>query len=181
MPAIGYENVRGLDVAMHDALGMRGVERIGDLNAERKQSVEFHRAPCDHVLQRRAVEEFHHDEGAAILLADVVNGADVGMIERRRGLGFALKTAQGLGIAGDFIGKELEGDKTVEAGVLRLVNHAHAAAPQLFDDPVVGDGLADHSGKNRWRAILWLAGGKPITLAGLGLKTKTKAFTRIDR
>ena len=86
------------------------------------------------------------------------------MVERRRGLGFTLKPAQGLGIAGDFIGKELEGNKTVEPGVLGLVNHAHAAAPQLFDNPVVGDGLADHVEVHfRRNAILWacVAGVNP--------------------
>jgi hypothetical protein len=44
----------------------------------------------------------------------------------------------------DIFGQELEGDETVEASVLRLVNHAHSAAAQLAQDAVVGDSLADH-------------------------------------
>jgi len=35
----------------------------------------------DEMLQRRAVEEFHDPEGAASFLADVVDGADIAVIE----------------------------------------------------------------------------------------------------
>jgi hypothetical protein len=34
VPAIGHENVCGLNVTMHDALGVRGIERVGYLNAQ---------------------------------------------------------------------------------------------------------------------------------------------------
>ncbi len=95
-----------------------------------------------------------------VLLADVVNGADVGVVQGGGGLGFALEAAQGLRISGDLIGKEFQGDEAMEASVFGLVNHAHAATAQLFDDAIVGDGLADHSLKNRWLVILWLAGGE---------------------
>ena len=33
---------------------------------------------------------------------------------------------------------------SAEAGVLGLVDDAHAPAAELLEDPVVGDGLADH-------------------------------------
>ena len=80
----------------------------------------------------------------AVLLADVVNGADIGMVQRRCGLRFAPKSRQGLGIAGHFVGQKLQRDKAVQARVLGFVDHAHATAAELFDDAVVRDGLADH-------------------------------------
>jgi hypothetical protein len=62
--------------------------------------------------------------------------------ERRSGAGFAAKTLQRLRILGNILGKELEGDRAAEHGVLGLVNHTHAATAQLLDDPVMRDGLA---------------------------------------
>ena len=40
--AIGDENVRRLDVAMHDASGVRGVERVGDFDRQRQDLRRFH-------------------------------------------------------------------------------------------------------------------------------------------
>jgi hypothetical protein len=42
------------------------------------------------------------------------------------------------------LGEELERHLSAEAGVLRLVDDAHAPAAELLEDPVVGDRLADH-------------------------------------
>ena len=80
----------------------------------------------------------------AFLLADVVNSADVGMIQSGRGLRFALEAAKRLRVAGHFVGQELQGDEAMEASVFGLVDDAHPAAAELFDDAVMRNGLADH-------------------------------------
>ena len=59
---------------------------------------------ADDVLQRFTVQELHGDECLTVLLANVVDRADVRMVERGRGLRFALKAGQRLRVAGDFIG-----------------------------------------------------------------------------
>ena len=97
------------------------------------------------MFQGRAVEEFHDDVVTVLVFADVVDRADVGMVQGRCGLGFAAEAFEGLGISGDFVGQELEGDEAMKASVLGFVDHAHAAAAEFFEDAVVGDGLADHS------------------------------------
>ena len=48
-------------------------------------------AALDAMLQGLAVEELHGDEGLAVGLTDIVDGADIGMIERGGRLSFALK------------------------------------------------------------------------------------------
>ena len=143
--ALGDENVGGLDVAMDDAFAVRGVERVGDFDGEAEQDIHFERTAGDAMLQGQAVEILHGDEGLAVLFADVVDGADVGMVQRGSGLGFAAKALQRLAVLGDVFGEELQGDEAIEPGVFGFVDDAHAATAQLFDDAVVRDGLADHS------------------------------------
>ena len=94
-------------------------------------------AAADQVLERGAVEELHDEEGAALFFADVVDGADVGMIEGGRSFGFAAKTLERLAVLREIFGQELECDKATKARVLSLVDHAHTAAAELFDDPVM--------------------------------------------
>src|SRR6202162_4031069 len=79
--ALGDEDVGGLDVAVNNSLGMRGIEGIGNLDGERENQLYFHRSACDAVLQGRALKKLHNDERSAVLFADVVNCADVGMVQ----------------------------------------------------------------------------------------------------
>ena len=140
----GHKNVRRLDVPVNDVLGMGGVERVSDLDGQREQGIEFERMARDHMLQRRAIQKLHDDERLAILFANVVDGADVGMVERRGRFRLPAKPFKCLMVAGHVFRQKLEGHKPVEAGVLRFVNHTHAPATELRDDAVVRDGLADH-------------------------------------
>jgi hypothetical protein len=142
--ALGDEKVRGLDVAVNDSFGVRRVEGVRDFDAEVEEGFEFDRPGADAVLQRDAIEKLHCDKGFAVLIVDVVDGADVGMIEGGRGLGLTLKAGKGLGIAGDFFGKEFERDEAVETRVFGLINDFHAATAELFNDAVVRNGLTDH-------------------------------------
>ena len=73
-------NTTVVHVAMHDAFGMRRVEPVGDINGYAEQFFAVHPPAEDGVLQGGAVEKLHDHERAAVLLADVVNGADVGMV-----------------------------------------------------------------------------------------------------
>ena len=130
---------------------MRCIEGIGDLDREGKQDVEIQRTASNRVLQGLAFEELHRDEGAAVLLADVVDGADVRVIERRGRLGFALEARQRSGVQGNFVGQKLQCDEAVKAGVLSLINHAHTSTTEFFNDLIVGDGPAEH-----WAEMLWV-------------------------
>src|SRR5580700_9227634 len=71
--------------------------------------------------------------------------ADIRVVQRGRSLGLPLKTAKGLRIVGEFVGKELQGNVATQLEVFRFVHHAHPSSADLADYVVVGDGLADHS------------------------------------
>src|ERR1700747_1930979 len=96
------------------------------------------------MLQRHAIEKLHSDERLLATLADVVNRADVGVVEGGGRTSLPSKAFQCLLVSGHVIRQELERNKTTKLLVLGLVNDAHAAPTQLFDDAVARDGLADH-------------------------------------
>ena len=83
---------------MNDAFGVRRVECVGDFNGESESGIAFEWASGDGMLESHAIQKFHGDESLAVMLVDFVNGADVGMIQRRGGLGLALEAGQCLGI-----------------------------------------------------------------------------------
>ena len=80
----------------------------------------------------------------AVVLADFIDGADVGMVQRGGGAGFAAEAFERLWVVATVVRKELQGDEATELGVFGFVDHAHPAAAELFDNAVVRDGLADH-------------------------------------
>jgi hypothetical protein len=111
------EAIGGLDVAVNDTLGVGGGEGVGNLAGEDEKHVDFDRLSGDAALEGQAFEELHGDEGVIAVLADFVDGADVGMVERGSGVSPAAKTFECVGVSGDVARKKFEGDETVEFGV----------------------------------------------------------------
>ena len=96
------------------------------------------------MLQRHAIQKFHGDERLAVLLANVVDGANVGMVQRRSRLRFTPKAFQRLSVVGHIFGQKLEGYEAVQPGILGLIHHTHATAAELVDDVIVRNSAAKH-------------------------------------
>lgn len=81
----------------------------------------------------------------AVKLKRITNNRKLQIILEYRGrsLDFALKTCEGLRVFGCAIWKELQRDKTMEAGILSLVHHTHPTPTEPFEDAVMRNGLAD--------------------------------------
>jgi len=77
------------------------------------------------------------------VFADFVDGANVGVIERRGCLCLAPESLERLRIISNIRRQKLESDEPVQNGVLGLVHNAHAATTEFLDDAVVRDGLAE--------------------------------------
>jgi hypothetical protein len=144
LTAFGHENVRRLYVAMNNALGVSGVERIRDLDSEVEYFIQRQRLAADVISQTLAVNELHGDE-RPVTLANVVDRADAGMVQSRSRVRLAPETFQGLSVLGNIFRKELQGNGPFQANVLGFVNYAHAACAKLLDYSEVRDGLADQS------------------------------------
>ena len=79
------------------------------------------RALREHLGKRLTLDELHHQ----VIGADVVQRADVGMIQRRHGAGFALEAFR------EALVGHLDRDVAAEAGIPSAIHDAHAAGTDL--------------------------------------------------
>jgi hypothetical protein len=84
------------------------VEPVGNLNRDIQQFLEFHGPTGDVVLQRLTFQILHCDECLSVFFTDVVNGADVVVIQRGSGLCFPLESSEHLWVFGHIIRKEFQ-------------------------------------------------------------------------
>ena len=142
--AAGAKNICGLDVAVNDSLCMGRIEGVRDFDADLEQMIHRQWTARDPAFQRLPVQKLHGDEMPSLVFVNFIDRADVRMAERRSSACLASKTLERRPIAPHFFGKKLQGNRTAQFGVLRLVYNTHAAAPEHFDDAIVRNGLANH-------------------------------------
>jgi hypothetical protein len=150
-PAVGRDDDVGrLEVAVNDAVPVRVDEGVGNLEAVTDDRLGGETAVRDQLRQRLAVDELHRDERSPVRRADLVDRADVRMVERRGGA----RLSQEAGLVGGVrIGTgvdELDGDQAVQTLVVGPVDHAHAAGAEAGLDPVVAERLANHGAFCNW-------------------------------
>src|SRR6266566_8675557 len=97
------------------------------------------------MFQRVSFHQFHRDEGLAVCFFNVVNRANVRMVESRGGTGFSSEPFEGLAVIRKFLRQELQRHESAQLSVFRLVNDTHTAATKLFQNAVVGDGYPDQA------------------------------------
>ena len=160
------QDVLGLDVAMHDAVRVRGVERARDLDRERdglgdRQPPD----PADALLQRLALDVFEHDERHAVVLARVEHGDDVGVLKLRDRARLAAEALDVLALAADRAGQHLDRDAPLEHGVEGEPDPRRRARADLALEPVAtaDDGLRRRAHR---RVLCALATTEPPDLAG---------------
>jgi hypothetical protein len=87
MPALGHEDVRRLNVPVHDSFCVRRVQRVRNLDRERQHNLQIHDPPGNAVLERHPVQKLHGNEGSPFVLANVIDRGDIRVIQRGCGLG----------------------------------------------------------------------------------------------
>src|SRR6516225_8212855 len=103
------------------------------------------------MLEGLALQVLHDDEGLAFMLINVVNGANVGMVQCGGSTGFPFEAFQSYGRSlsvplsetQHLLGQELEGYQRAEAEILGFVHYSHAPAAELLKNPVVADRATD--------------------------------------
>ncbi len=134
----------GLDVAVDDAGRMGGVERRRDLAEQLDRFARRQRAVGGYPsLQVAALDQPHRDDQLAVLLAGVVDGDDVGVVEAGGEAGLAQEAlAEGL-VVGEVAGDHLQRHRSVERQVGGPVDDAHPAARDQRVDSIAAQRGAD--------------------------------------
>ncbi len=140
---LGNENVRRLDVTVNDAFRVRRIQRIRNVDCHMQEPLQFHRLTGDQMFQCRAIEVLHGNERPAFFLANLMNRADVGVIQCRSGPRLPPKTFKGLRVMSNIVGQEFQRHGAAQRCVLGFVNHTHPAPTQSFRNSVVRDRLPD--------------------------------------
>src|SRR5207247_1256724 len=81
--ARGDKNICRLDIAVNDALGMSRFQGIGNLYPQVKQQIELQSLFSDALLECSPFQQLHGDKMPPVHLCNLINSADVGMIQGR--------------------------------------------------------------------------------------------------
>ena len=76
-----HEEIRGFDIAMDDALRVRGIERVGNLCADVQKPDRIEGLSANVILERLAFEQLHDDKEHTLVLIDRVDRADMGVVQ----------------------------------------------------------------------------------------------------
>src|SRR2546423_15697490 len=111
----GDKNICRLDIAVNDALGVSRFQRIGNLYPQVKQQIEFESLFADALLERPAFQQLHGNEMPTVHLCDLINGADIGMVQSRSSSRLTLKTFESRRILFQLPRQEFQRDVAAEA------------------------------------------------------------------
>jgi len=161
---------------------------IGDLDAPIEHRLDLHRLASDSVPERLALQQFHSDEGSPVTLVNLVDRADVRVVQRGRSLGFPLETAESLCVVGEIVGKELQGDVSAELQVFSLIHNTHSAAADPAEDAVMGDRLphglggrghlVDMLGLGEGKVNVRSSGGFRVWRGGVGVASEKESGSK---
>ncbi len=149
--AVGrHHDVVGLQVTVNDARGVGLGEALRDLRSDLEETARGEGvglAAQDQLPKRVAVDQLHDDVAQARgRLADVVDGDDVGVVQRGGGAGLLAEAAETVRVAGELLGQELHRDVAVQVVVARSPDLAHASSTQAGEELVSSE---PHAGRGR--------------------------------
>jgi len=79
------------------------------------------------------------------MLSDLVNCADIRVVQSRGRSGFAPEPLQRGFIVSNFVRKELQSYEAAEFRIFGFKNNSHAATAKFFQDAVMRDRLSEHA------------------------------------
>ena len=127
-----HHDVVRFQIAMGDSGDMGRVQAFSDLRRQIERLPQREARAAQGVARDQFADQIHHPT----LFADIMQGHDVGMIQRRDGFGFALKSLPA-GLIERKLGRQnFERHFTVQTRVTRAEHFAHAASPERSQDQI---------------------------------------------
>jgi hypothetical protein len=141
------ENVRRLDVAVNDSLGVRVLECVGDFRRYLERLIDGQRTfGLDPLGNRRTIHEGHHIIWEPIYLARVEDGQDVRVLQRCRD-SYLAREALAADDAREVGAQQLERDPVSMSKIACKVDCRHSTTPKLTLDCIAA---VDDSGDCQW-------------------------------
>ena len=165
-------HVRRLEIAMEDALCMRGHE--SSRNAARDVDGLVVCESSDAAQQSRevfAVDVLHRDKVRAFPIDDVVETAHVRMRDHAPEADFVVQSREKNAIAGQTRGEKLQRDGLSELRIVRAVDLAHAAAAEDARDAIAA------RDDRAWRELSLRSAGRR-RVAGVGIHPRRRVGVR---
>ena len=158
--ALGQHHVARLQVAVNDALAMRLVERVGDLDAGLERLRDPQRALLETLRERFTFEVLHDQEISSVLMPDVIERADVRVVQAGDSLRFEFQPRAQRRIRRDLRGQDFDRDRSAKTRIGRLVDLTHPPSSHAIDDLIRTEPRA---GRERHRCGFYRLTGFPYT------------------
>src|SRR5262249_17923057 len=134
---VGRErDIRRLEIAVDDALVVRGLQGVGNLPRDRQRIAEGQTAAPEPPGERVAFDELEDKQARLSNLLESMNRGDVRMVQRREHLRFASESREPFRIEGERGGQDLDRDLALQLRVARAVHFAHPTRAERRDDLV---------------------------------------------
>jgi hypothetical protein len=134
LPRRGDDDIAGFEVAVHDAVFVRGFHSRGDVAADVDGLVDGKRPARESLRQRFTVDELEHEIASLVHFLDAVDGRDVGVRERCQHTRLALEAREPLYVLRKFIGECLDGDVATQARVAGAIHLSHSTRSEGRED-----------------------------------------------
>ncbi len=132
---------------------MGRIECFRDLDSEAQQFIGGQGPAGDSVFEITAFQQFHDEQRLAVKLHDIVDRANVRMIQRGGGACLASKAFEVSRIAGTHVTQEFHGDVTAESHIFGAIDNTHTAGTKRRFNLIGSDRQAGKRRTAGFRAV----------------------------
>ena len=115
---------------MDYAVFVRTIKTLANIGPILQNLCHWQRTFGQTVRQCLPFQKFHDQVVGAILMANIVQRANIRMIERRDGTGFAVEALLSFGTLRKMVGKDFDRDRAIESRIERTIDFAHTTRTQ---------------------------------------------------